>query len=99
MFNIRGLKNSTGTNCYADTVLLSMFLYKKSPFYRILDDSWESDKEIQTSLKNVVNNFDHNCTDFIKIVDEYYNSKNKRSRNLLNEMNDVSEFYDRIVNF
>jgi hypothetical protein len=97
VFDTVGLKNNTGTNCYANTVLMSMFLVK-SPFHVILTKKVSPEiKTIQEKLQHVIDNINNNCSDLIKSIDMYYTEKNKSALNLLYSMNDVNEFYGRIT--
>lgn len=44
LFEINGFCNSNNS-CFIDTVLLSMFCYRNSPFFNFLEDNWDFNSE------------------------------------------------------
>ena len=54
IFNTKGLINHNN-NCYMDSVLMSMFCYKDSPFFKFFDPKW-MDNLKNNKIKDEINN-------------------------------------------
>jgi ubiquitin C-terminal hydrolase len=109
IFDTYGFINKNNS-CFADTVLASMYFYRRSPFYLFLEQNWKfsesysSDKDtclkirkkIQEVLKQTVLSITHTCS-LREIIELYFKWKTNNSYCLQYGQQDPSEFYDRLI--